>query len=534
MATIRVKLVGDSSSLERSFKRAGSGARKFNRDIGTVDKVSKRTRGAFSGIARGAGIATGAIGVAGLAGAARSAFLEMSESAKVTAQTNAVIKSTGGAANVSAKQVERLGDAVLAKSGIDDEAVRSGANMLLTFRNIRNETGRGNDIFNQTTKVLADMDTALTSGSSTQESLRASAIRLGKAMNDPVKGITSLRRVGIQFTEDETKKIKALAESGDMMGAQRLILKELNTEFGGSAAALGTTLPGKIAIARESFRNLGGSLAVTLVPALTSAVNSLNRFLSNTKNQKTILEGFRTVVAAVSAAVRVLSGTFRVLSRVVGGSRNAILLIIGSFIAFKAVKMTAAVLDIARSFGIMTARTNAATLATRRATLASRGFRASLIGKAGLVAAAGVAAFALTTLLLKVTGLDKKLKSVGASAFDAAAKLGLVNDPGAQFEGKRVLTGLESKRVRDTAARLQAQGLTSEQAAARIARARPNVARRDIEVLAGVYGARPPAPVVVNTKVQLNRETVGKVVTETQRRTAKRTGAPRRGRVGGR
>ena len=37
------------------------------------------------------------------------------------------------------------------KSGIDDEAIQSGENLLLTFTDIRNEVGKGNDIFNQAT-----------------------------------------------------------------------------------------------------------------------------------------------------------------------------------------------------------------------------------------------------------------------------------------------------------------------------------------------------------------------------------------------
>ena len=47
------------------------------------------------------------------------------------------------------------------KSGIDDEVIKSGANMLLTFTNIRNEAGKGNDVFNQTLPILNDMSVAL-------------------------------------------------------------------------------------------------------------------------------------------------------------------------------------------------------------------------------------------------------------------------------------------------------------------------------------------------------------------------------------
>ena len=61
-----------------------------------------------------------------------------------------------------------------------------------------------------------------------------SAIQLGKALNDPVKGVTALRRVGVSFTAAQIKQIKTLVATGKTLQAQKLILRELNQEFGGS------------------------------------------------------------------------------------------------------------------------------------------------------------------------------------------------------------------------------------------------------------------------------------------------------------
>ena len=72
-----------------------------------------------------------------------------------------MLKSTGGAAGVSAEHVKKLGDQLLTLSGVDDEAVRSMENLLLTFTNVRNTAGKGNDIFDQATKVTLDLSTAL-------------------------------------------------------------------------------------------------------------------------------------------------------------------------------------------------------------------------------------------------------------------------------------------------------------------------------------------------------------------------------------
>src|SRR3954454_24978141 len=194
---IAVEIVGDSRSLERAFKRSAAGADKFDRQISKTG----RGRKAFSGLTKGAGLLTGALGVGGLTTAIQSSFGEMADSQKVAAQTAAVLKSTKGAANVTAGQVDKLATSLMNKSGVDDEAIKSGENLLLTFTNIRNGVGKNNKIFDNATGTLLDMSTAL------GQDTKSSAIQLGKALNNPIKGITALQRVGVSFTDGQKKQI---------------------------------------------------------------------------------------------------------------------------------------------------------------------------------------------------------------------------------------------------------------------------------------------------------------------------------------
>lgn len=156
------------------------------------------------------------------------------EARKIAAQTAAVIKSTGGVANVTGAGVDKLATKISKLTGIDDEAIAKAENLLLTFTNVRNELGQGNDVFDQATQVLVDMGAAL------GKDAAGSAVQLGKALNDPVKGITALTRVGVTFTAQQKETIKQLVAQGDVLGAQKIILAELTTEFGGSAAAQAT------------------------------------------------------------------------------------------------------------------------------------------------------------------------------------------------------------------------------------------------------------------------------------------------------
>src|SRR5436190_1026858 len=91
----------------------------------------------------------------------KGAFNEAQEAAKVGKATEAVLKSTGNAAKVTAQQVSDLAGRLSELSGVDDEVIQSGENVLATFTSIRNEVGKGNDIFDQATASALDMSAAL-------------------------------------------------------------------------------------------------------------------------------------------------------------------------------------------------------------------------------------------------------------------------------------------------------------------------------------------------------------------------------------
>src|SRR5215207_8223143 len=174
----------------RTFERAGDdSARRFG------VRFNKRLGGGFSASTKLATVAAGAIGGAFAAvqigGFLKGAIEEAREAAKVGRQTAAVIKATGGVAKVSARDVDQLAERLSNLAGVDDEIIATGANMLLTFKNVRNEVGKGNNIFDQASARALDMTAAMGKGVVTQEGLQASTIRLGKALNDPIKGMTA-------------------------------------------------------------------------------------------------------------------------------------------------------------------------------------------------------------------------------------------------------------------------------------------------------------------------------------------------------
>ncbi len=222
------------SSLELNTQKFDAGVR---RSLGSLGKLS-------GGIARSRAVAVG-LGV-GLEHAAESGIRAFSGAIsdgidaalvleKTTNATAAVIASTGAVAGVSAQQVRDLANATEDLTGVDDKTVQQGENLLLTFTKI------GKGVFPEATRAAVNMAVALNKGDASTADIDGSATRLGKALQDPIKGMTALRKVGVNFTTAQQKQITALVKAGKLQDAQKVILKELAVEYGkaGQAAQQG-------------------------------------------------------------------------------------------------------------------------------------------------------------------------------------------------------------------------------------------------------------------------------------------------------
>ncbi len=222
----------------------------LHRSVGRAS-VGFRAFGGFFRAAVGVVAAAGVVGFAAVTAEVVRSTKGWADHKAIAADTANTIKSTGRAAKVTAAEVGDLADAIERKTTKDGDAIQTGANMLLTFTNIRNEAGRNNDVFNQATSILTDMTAKMNQGSVTNENMSHSAIQLGKALNDPIKGVTALTRVGVTFTEGQKDQIKKLVEAGDRMGAQKIILGELKHEFEGAAKASAKPWDGVVVVLRQ-------------------------------------------------------------------------------------------------------------------------------------------------------------------------------------------------------------------------------------------------------------------------------------------
>lgn len=241
-------------------------------DKSKFDKASKDVFDNIGSLAKKFALASAAMAGAAVAFGV-SAVKSFEDSENASKQLEATLKSTGGVAGVTAEKANGLASSLQKVTRFSDETVLGGENLLLTFTNI------GKDIFPQATETMLDMSQAL------GQDVKSSAIQLGKALQDPILGVTALRRVGVNFTEKQQNVIKKLVETGKASEAQALILKELQVEFGGSAKAAGDTFAGKMDILKNSFDDVKESIGQTIVTALLPLGDRLSAFVSSDQFQ---------------------------------------------------------------------------------------------------------------------------------------------------------------------------------------------------------------------------------------------------------
>ncbi len=208
--TLEAQIKATSGQAEGELK-------KFDKQLEQVGTTASKTGGPLGGLGKIIGgispvslTAAGGLGL--LAAGLKISSSAAAEAEVIQSQLNAVLKSTEGIAGMTAGEINQLATELSAMSGVDDEAIVKAQALLLTYTNI------GENVFPRTTEAALNMSAVL------GQDLQSSITQLGKALNNPVEGLTALQRVGIRFTQAQQDQIKVLVESGQVMKAQTIIL----------------------------------------------------------------------------------------------------------------------------------------------------------------------------------------------------------------------------------------------------------------------------------------------------------------------
>jgi len=241
----------------------------------------------------------GAIG-AGVAGVIGSKLVQAAyESQKVMKQTEAIITATGGAAGLTATQISDLSEKLSLQTGIDDELIQSSMNLLLTFKQVQDQAGAGNDVFTRASQAALDLGNVF-------GSTDAAAKMLGKALSDPTKGVTALARAGVNFSKEQRAQIKTLVDSGNVLDAQKLILAEVESQVGGTARATATAFDLMTVAVGNVAEDLGGLLLPLVERFATFVTNVLvpkMQEFANIVGEQGLVAGFRFLGTEILNAI---------------------------------------------------------------------------------------------------------------------------------------------------------------------------------------------------------------------------------------
>lgn len=271
IATIGLKV--DSKGVVQATKNLDRMGKEGNKTTATVRKLGS----AFGALA--AAIGAGAL--------FRGAIQATVEQERVTAQLDQTLRSTGRYTPELSQQMQDYASSLQQVTIFGDEALIGAQAMLLTFTQIGGET------FPRAQEAILDVATAMGTD------LRAATIQVGKALNDPVRGVTALAESGIQFTDAQRDMIKEMVETNRVAEAQALILNELEVQFGGSARAARDTLGGSLASLRNAFGDLlEGDAGGEGVKGATQAINDLTDVLSSSE----LKQAFESMISLMARA----------------------------------------------------------------------------------------------------------------------------------------------------------------------------------------------------------------------------------------
>lgn len=227
-----------------------------------------------------------------LVGLAYKSVAAQKDQERAIASVSQALRSMGDGAGYTLGQLEKMASKLQEKSLYGDEEILSKVTAnLLTFGNVQGE------VFGRAQQLAVDLSARL------GQDLQSSAIMLGKALNDPVKGLTALSRVGVSFTEQQQAMIKEMAKAGDVAGAQALMLAELERQYSGQAEALAKTDSGRIQQAWNAIGDAMEKIGAVILPVMAEFADHVKSLAERFQNLSPETQKFIVIGGALAAAI---------------------------------------------------------------------------------------------------------------------------------------------------------------------------------------------------------------------------------------
>lgn len=249
------------------------------------------------------------------------------------ARLSAVVEANGNAAGFTSQQLQDMASSLQDVTRFGDEAILSNMTLFSQMQNIRG------DNFKRAAELSLDMAEAM-GGDAT-----SGAQSLGRALEDPVRGMMMLRRANIIFSQSEQDAIKQMVAMNDIAGAQTLILDKVESRVGGVAEKMAGTLTGRFESMQNRMGDMGEVLFTIFVPALEAAMPALQgiiNFLENVTDVITsgtipgVTQFSEFITGPLSDAftwvVKIGVGAFTILQLAIENWKNVTLILINQWL----------------------------------------------------------------------------------------------------------------------------------------------------------------------------------------------------------
>ena len=238
-----------------------------------TDKAFKAVKGNLNGLAKAAVSVTAVMGAVKLFG---GIIKEADLAERQLLKLNAIVRTTGGTAGFTGQQLDDMARSVARNTLASVKGVQDAIGILATFRTVSGDT------FREAIGLSQDLATVMGTD------IKQSALQLGKALEDPTKGLTAMARSGVSFSQSEQVLIKSLQASGKLLEAQGLILDKLSIQVGGVGKAEAGGLAGAVDGLSQTWDdfligigNLGPlSGATTAINALSGAIQNVTDIIA--------------------------------------------------------------------------------------------------------------------------------------------------------------------------------------------------------------------------------------------------------------
>lgn len=223
---------------------------------------------------------------------------------------NQTAASIAGMGNASQRTIPQLVGQAKALQKIslfdDDDILRKVTTSMLTFDKV------SGPIFDRAQAAAVNLSAKF------GKDLQSSSMMVGKALNNPLKGLTALTKIGVSFTDAQKEQVAAMMAAGNTAGAQAIIMAELERQTNGAAKAARDANPDAASLqAWGEMKETIGEIVIKILPPFTEALlGALNAFNSLSPGTQKFLVIAAIILAVLGPVITLFAGIVSIVGAV--------------------------------------------------------------------------------------------------------------------------------------------------------------------------------------------------------------------------